>query len=280
MAGLLWGWLAIGGLAACSSVPDAVNPVEWYRGVAGVFEDDEQQQERAEARTAREATPLPGANQPYPNLASVPERPVVTPSAERGKIAQGLAADRENARYAESAPERQPTIDPTPPAAVPAPPQVARPPVQPPEPMPMPPQPAPQSAALPPPAMQTRQTPAPIPATPQSATFPQGVTQSATVFFANNSAVIDAEGRRGLEQLATSFKQHGGSIRIVGFASGQAASANAQIANFRIASQRAEAAAQALARLGVPMNRMIISSGNAGAVDAALARRVEVSLDY
>ena len=283
-AGVLWGWLAIGGLAACSSVPDAVNPVEWYRGVAGVFEGDEAQQERAEAGAARAATPLPGTNQPYPNLASVPNRPVVTPSAERGKIAQGLAADRENARYAESAPDRgQPVVDPTPPAAVPAPPQVARPPVSSQRsdlisgPMP---EPVPQSAALPPPVMQTRQTPVPVPVAPQSAAFPQGETQSATVFFANNSAAIDAEGQRALSQLAASFKQHGGSLRIVGFASGQAASANAQIANFRIASQRAEAVAQTLARLGVPMNRMIVSSGNAGAVDAALARRVEVSLDY
>lgn len=275
-------WLALGGLAACSAVPDAVNPVEWYRGVASVFEDDEQQQERAVERTAREATPLPGTNKPYPNLATVPDRPLITPPAERGKVAQGLLADRENARYAESessggqaaAPEISPLPEPPPPAASAV---MAAPRVSQPEPAPAPPlpQPAPLSTAV-----QARETPMPVPTRPSAATFPLGVTQSATVFFANGSAAIDADGKRALRILAEGYKENGGALRVVGFASGQATSASAQIANFRIASQRAEAVAQELVRLGVPMTRMIVSSGNAGAGDAALARRVEVSLDY
>jgi outer membrane protein OmpA-like peptidoglycan-associated protein len=277
-----FGWLALGGLAACSAVPDAVNPVEWYRGVAGVFEDDEQQQERAVERTAREATPLPGTDKPYPNLATVPDRPRITPPAERGKVAQGLLADRENARYAESessggqaaAPEISPLPEPPPPAASAV---MAAPRVSPPEPVPAPPlpQPVPQSTAV-----QARETPMPVPTRPSAATFPLGVTQSATVFFANGSAAIDADGKRALRILAEGYKENGGALRVVGFASGQATSASAQIANFRIAGQRAEAVAQELVRLGVPMTRMIVSSGNAGAGDAALARRVEVSLDY
>jgi flagellar motor protein MotB len=120
----------------------------------------------------------------------------------------------------------------------------------------------------------------PVPTRPSAATFPLGVTQSATVFFANGSAAIDADGKRALRILAEGYKENGGALRVVGFASGQATSASAQIANFRIAGQRAEAVAQELVRLGVPMTRMIVSSGNAGAGDAALARRVEVSLDY
>ena len=284
-----FGWLALGGLAACSAVPDAVNPVEWYRGVAGVFEDDAQQQERAVERTAREATPLPGTNKPYPNLATVPDRPRITPPAERGKIAQGLLADRENARYAESdtsggqatapapgaaAPEISPLPEPPPPAASAV---MAAPRVSQPEPASAPPlrQPAPQSTAV-----QARETPMPVPTRPSAATFPLGVTQSATVFFANGSAAIDADGKRALRILAEGYKENGGALRVVGFASGQATSASAQIANFRIAGQRAETVAQELVRLGVPMTRMIVSSGNAGAGDAALARRVEVSLDY
>lgn len=279
-------------LAACSSVPDAVNPVEWYRGVAGVFEDDEQQQERAEEKVARQTTaPLPGTDKPYPSLSSVPNRPQATSAAERGKIAQGLAADRQNARYAESAPQgpAAPAADLTPPAAAGLPPAVSRPPVAEALPQPAPaPIPAPlpvpqQTAALPPPSVPMsppRATPVPVPTAPASATFPQGFTQSATVFFANNSTALDADGRTALRQIADGFKQNGGTVRIVGFASGQAANANAQIANFRVAGQRAEAAAIELNRLGVPLNRMVISSGNAGAADAALARRVEVSLDY
>jgi len=271
-------------LAACSAVPDAVNPVEWYRGVAGVFEDDEQQQERATERTAREATPLPGTDKPYPNLATVPDRPRITPPAERGKVAQGLLADRENARYAESdssrgeggAPASVPTVPQVSPLPEPPPPAasavMAAPRVSQPEPVPSA---APQSTTV-----QARETPMPVPTTPRSATFPLGMTQSATVFFANGSAVIDADGKRALRILADGYKENGGTLRVVGFASGQAASAAAQIANFRIAGQRAEAVAQELARLGVPINRMTVSSGNAGAGDAALARRVEVSLDY
>ncbi len=282
-------------LSACSAVPDAVNPVEWYRSVAGVFEDDEQQQERAEERVARQTTaPLPGTDKPYPSLSSVPNRPQVTSAAERGKIAQGLAADRQNARYAENAPQgaAAPAADLTPPAAAGLPPAVSRPPVAEALPQPAPqsmPAPIPvpqQTTALPPPVPPSvpmsppRATPVPVPAAAASATFPQGFTQSATVFFANNSTALDADGRTALRQVADGFKQNGGTVRIVGFASGQAANANAQIANFRVAGQRAEAAAIELNRLGVPLSRMVISSGNAGAADAALARRVEVSLDY
>jgi outer membrane protein OmpA-like peptidoglycan-associated protein len=256
--------------------------------VASVFEDDEQQQERAIERTAREATPLPGTDKPYPNLATVPDRPRITPPAERGKVAQGLLADRENARYAESessrgegaapapiatAPQVSPLPEPPPPAAsaVMAAPRVSQPdPVQ----TPLP-QAVTQSSMV-----QAREMPMPVPTMPRAATFPLGMTQSATVFFANGSAAIDADGKRALRILAAGFKENGGALRVVGFASGQATSASAQIANFRIAGQRAEAVAQELARLGVPMTRMIVSSGNAGGGDAALARRVEVSLDY
>lgn len=96
------------GMAACSSVPDAVNPVSWYHGVEGWFESDKDQQARDQAKTAEQTTPpLPGADREYPNLSTVPERPrsVSTP-AERNRVSQGLAADRENARYAEPEPDR------------------------------------------------------------------------------------------------------------------------------------------------------------------------------
>lgn len=98
------------GMAACSSVPDAVNPVSWYHGVEGWFESDKDQQARDQAKSAEQTTPpLPGADREYPNLSTVPERPrsVSTP-AERSHVSQGLAADRENARYAEPEPDRPP----------------------------------------------------------------------------------------------------------------------------------------------------------------------------
>jgi outer membrane protein OmpA-like peptidoglycan-associated protein len=51
--------------------------------------------------------PPPGADQSFPNLASVPEKPTPTSAAERQKMAEGLVADRENARYSSEVIRRQ-----------------------------------------------------------------------------------------------------------------------------------------------------------------------------
>lgn len=96
---------AVGGLAGCASVPDAVNPVEWAKSVGSVFSDDDSQAVDAKAKAERR--PVPGADRPFPNLSTVPGRPAVTPVGDRDRIAQGLRADRENARYADEA-ARQP----------------------------------------------------------------------------------------------------------------------------------------------------------------------------
>ncbi|RKQ73030.1 outer membrane protein OmpA-like peptidoglycan-associated protein [Oceanibaculum indicum] len=121
-------------LAGCSSVPDAVNPVEWYKGATGLFEDDAAP---AKDQAAREQT---ASDSSYPNLGSVPARPtdISTPS-ERRAAQQGLVADREQARYTDQQPSnavttgsgqvststtstaRTETRPPAPPAAAPAP---------------------------------------------------------------------------------------------------------------------------------------------------------------
>lgn len=73
-------------LAGCSSLPDAVNPVSWF--------DDKPQVERR-----------PSDDAPYPNLASVPERPTdITTAEQRRLLRQGLLADRERARYTDEQP--------------------------------------------------------------------------------------------------------------------------------------------------------------------------------
>ncbi|MFQ5985669.1 MAG: hypothetical protein ACE5LL_09190, partial [Alphaproteobacteria bacterium] len=80
------------GPSACSAVPDYVNPVSWYEGVTGGFGGGAEEEQLA--------GPVPGEDQPYPNLASVPERPEEAPSpAEMGALAEGLIADREHAQY-------------------------------------------------------------------------------------------------------------------------------------------------------------------------------------
>lgn len=104
---------AVFALAGCSSVPDALNPVQWYEAstdaVGGWFSDDEP----APSATPSSADTASGT-QSYPNLSTVPGRP--TPSTteeERSKLQQGLVADRDNARYSD-------TTNPQAPASAPA----------------------------------------------------------------------------------------------------------------------------------------------------------------
>jgi hypothetical protein len=72
-------------IAGCSWVPDAVNPVEWYKGIANTISSDE---------TPEIASPRrPDGGFPDVNAAQDP----------RAKPpAKGLVADRENSKYAES----------------------------------------------------------------------------------------------------------------------------------------------------------------------------------
>jgi len=86
-------------LAGCSSVPDYANPVEWYHDVTDAFDD--------EADVAA-PPPVPGADEPYPSLSDVPEAPPRDTSlAEMDAVAEGLIADRENARYTDEEIRRQ-----------------------------------------------------------------------------------------------------------------------------------------------------------------------------
>lgn len=97
-----WGGLAsilmvAGWLGGCTWLPDAANPVEWYKSgrdaITGGGPSEEKKQALAEAK------PLPGEGKPFPRLSSVPERPRAPTAAERKKLAGGLIADRQHARY-------------------------------------------------------------------------------------------------------------------------------------------------------------------------------------
>lgn len=81
-------------LAGCSSVPDALNPVDWYNdsadAVGGWFDGSD-------------ADNIEDTGS-YPEVSSVPERPEEPNSgADRAEIRDQLVADRENAQYDESA---------------------------------------------------------------------------------------------------------------------------------------------------------------------------------
>lgn len=83
------------GLALCGC--SAMNPVNWYRDVTGQSQDDPDDSARNTSNLAA------GSQQPYPNLSSVPQPPVRgLTAAQRAALANGLIADRANARYADT----------------------------------------------------------------------------------------------------------------------------------------------------------------------------------
>ena len=100
IAAVLW-------LNGCARGPSA-NPVDWWHGLEG-------------GPIAGTRPPPPNANAPFPNLASVPAKPVTPDPQTQASVMKGLEADRANARYAAK-------IDPLPAAAPPGKPQAAAPP--------------------------------------------------------------------------------------------------------------------------------------------------------
>lgn len=91
-------------LSGCSSLPSSINPVEWWHGLQG-------------GAIAEQRPPAPGADQPYPNLASVPDKPASPDMKLHQQIADALVADRANAQHAAAA---APLPDPSSPTASPA----------------------------------------------------------------------------------------------------------------------------------------------------------------
>jgi len=142
-----WSAIALASLAlaGCSYVPDELNPVEWARAVDEWItgEDEELDPEALRRIEAERARAVPGENESFPSLSSVPDdRPDFSTREDRDAIAAQLIADRANARYTEEAvgavPEDQtpwrdsnrtspapvapaPEIVPEPEAAIPAP---------------------------------------------------------------------------------------------------------------------------------------------------------------
>jgi outer membrane protein OmpA-like peptidoglycan-associated protein len=95
-------------LAACSSVPDSVNPVRWYQGAEeAILGKDEPA--AADSGAAPGGQPprepyalpaeVPGSGEPFPNLADVPARPRTSTAAERAQLTEGLVADHAQRQY-------------------------------------------------------------------------------------------------------------------------------------------------------------------------------------
>lgn len=82
------------GVSGCSRVPNAVNPISWYRDVTGISKNDNLGKGENEENFAE------GGNEPYPNLASVPAAPDTQLSGvDRDRLEKSLVADRSNAQY-------------------------------------------------------------------------------------------------------------------------------------------------------------------------------------
>ena len=90
-------------LAGCASVPDAVNPVEWYKDVKGVVTGDKTPNSTTDGKSEKPLVadrnkPAPGADDPTPSLSTVPQRPNTSTRAERRRIERGLVAERADSR--------------------------------------------------------------------------------------------------------------------------------------------------------------------------------------
>lgn len=106
-------------LGSCSTVPDELNPVAWYESVEDLVAGDGDREASDQiVITDADQRPVPGANEPFPNLSSVPgDAPRTMPADERRAVASALVADRQHARYTDEAIRRDTSDSP---AAAPA----------------------------------------------------------------------------------------------------------------------------------------------------------------
>jgi outer membrane protein OmpA-like peptidoglycan-associated protein len=129
-------------LAACSYVPDSVNPTTWKwsrLNPATWFESDQPAPPKpAQQRPSLADRPASKSDRPFPSVNDTPAKPAAPSAVDRRNLAQGLQADRDNARYtdevlrassAQAAPP--PAAQPSPPTAMAAVPAETRPPVAP-----------------------------------------------------------------------------------------------------------------------------------------------------
>jgi outer membrane protein OmpA-like peptidoglycan-associated protein len=272
-------------LTGCGGSEPA-DPVDWWHGLEG-------------GRISEVRPPPPNADQPYPNLGTVPARLAAPNAAGLGAIATALAADRASAQYAASA---QPI--PKLPAAAPRP-APARPPATPGDeapnaalqaanappsqpatvssalPTPPPGQPAaavaamPDMPAAPPPPPElagvgvpavTAPTPPPIPP-PAAAAAQPAPGAPVEVAFPAASAVLPAQAEADLKALAA--RRGNRAVVVTGFGEAIAAAETAaQATALPLALDRARAVAVSLQKDGVPaaVIRLAAAPEGAGAI--------------
>ncbi|MSO66203.1 MAG: OmpA family protein [Alphaproteobacteria bacterium] len=111
---------------------------------------------------------------------------------------------------------------------------------------------------------------------------------AAVIRFANGASKVEANYAPALRDIADTFKQRGGRLRVIGYASSRAkgSEVDQRLINFRLAHDRAQAVASELIGQGVPVQAIFIESRGedprfrAGTPEAeAESRRAEVFLD-
>lgn len=228
--------------------------------------------------------PVPGADQPYPNLASVPNAPPPsTPKATRIELQQKLAGDTKATTFEPDTGAAPPV--PSAPAPLPKGFITAEQPVR------LPAVPAPEAAGADatPAASSESEGSAPagaqspvahattLTASPSSGAPPAqaGATAQrlAVVLFAEGSSEIDPGQVAKLRPVVRLLRQQGGALQIVGYASRQAAgeTAEGKIANFNLSLDRANAVAKALMRLGAKPSEVMVSAEGEGAPPITVA---------
>ncbi len=279
-------------ISGCSAVPDELNPVEWANDLDAYLsgEEVETDPDLAARIEAERALPVPGADQDFPKLSSVPGRaPAITSQDERSEITKQLQNDREETQYTDDG-VPVPKVTSTPasstPDAVGGPdarltpqsgnrgPAVAAAPIV-------------QNVGLQSPPRFTETEMAQL----AWAGDLDGLVHAAVIYYGNGSARLSRRDKDVLRQVAEVQKRENAIVRVVGHASlgaGSSDPAKTKIVNFEIAYDRARVVADELIRLGVPQDYLFVASASdtkpayseSTPSGAAANRRTDIYFEY
>ena len=205
---------------------------------------------------------IPGTDQPYPNLATVPDKaPAASPKAARVELQKKLEADNKATSYVPNK-ANAPEI-PSPPAALPPGFVEAEQPVQ----------------------LADAGTPGGAASAAMALGPPAAPRRVAIVLFAAGSAAIDPRQIAKLKPILDAVRRDGGTLHVVGHASQTGDGLDqTKVDNFDLSVERADAVANALGELGLEANALQVSAeGDSkpviaveGAKGEAANRRVDI----
>jgi outer membrane protein OmpA-like peptidoglycan-associated protein len=286
------------GLGGCSEHVDVIRPeVDLYHDLQGGV-------------IAQQRPPPPGANDPYPNLGTIPARPAAADIGAQQRIADQLAAQRDAATVAAAAAPITPLA---PPPAVPKPPAAPDPnanrvvvdaapaPTPPPTPGPAPAKPAPAAAASAAPALAGIDSVPAVPATvasgplPNVAAAPPAFPTGLPAIFTPSPPVAPAAaapppptapatgvlvmftpGSSTLPPSASlnlrryALAHKGATVTVTGHGDATATTPDAQSRALDLALRRAQAIAASLVQAGVPLTKLNLTAEATGRGGTAL----------